>query len=126
MLAMDFDHVLPKLAHELHGNGLVIDVGFGPAIGRLDTAKDQVAIVIKCIFAKQRARGVIHADFESRGNLALVLTMANKATVTASTKGKRQAIEKNGFAGARLTSQHGKAGLEPKVEPFDQNDIADR
>ncbi len=48
------------------------------------------------------------------------------AAVAAPAKGERQTVEQDGFSGAGLTGQHGQAGLERQIKPFNQDDIADR
>ncbi|MOA69847.1 hypothetical protein D3C78_1982830 [compost metagenome] len=65
-------------------------------------------------------------QLEGGSHLPLILTMTYKATVPSPTKSKRQTVKKNGFTGARFTSQHRQARLERKIEPFNQDDIPDR
>jgi hypothetical protein len=53
VLAVDFDQHLPGLAHQLHADRLVVDIGLGAAIGRSDAAEDQVAVVVDAVFAQE-------------------------------------------------------------------------
>ncbi|MNS68577.1 hypothetical protein D3C72_1018610 [compost metagenome] len=126
MLAVDFDQELTELAHHLHADGLIIDIGLGAPVRGLHPAENQVAIVIETVFAQEKPGRVIVRDFESGSNLPLFFTVAHKAAVATAAKRQRETIEKNGFARTRLARQHGKACLETEVKPFDQNDIANR
>ena len=69
---------------------------------------------------------MIARNIENGGNLPLVLAMAHKAPIAAPAERKRKGIQQDGFARARLARQHRQAGIEGKVQPFDQDDIADR
>ncbi len=124
MLAVNLDQHLTKLAHHLHADGLIVDIGLGAPVGRLHAAENQVAIVIETVFAQEKPCRMIVRHLESRGDLPLFLPVAHKAAIAAAAKRQRETIEKNGFARTRLARQHGKARLETEVEPFDENDIA--
>ena len=69
---------------------------------------------------------VVHADVENGRHLPLVLAMAHEIAVAATAECQRKAVEQDGFAGAGLAGQHRKPGLEGKIQPLDQYDIADR
>ena len=85
VLAMDFDQQLPHLAHQLHADGLVVDIGTGAAVGGLNAAEDQVAIVVDAIALQQRSGRMAVTDVEDGGHLSLVLAVAHKRTVAAPT-----------------------------------------
>ncbi len=126
VLAVDLDQQLACLAHQLHGNRLIVDIGLGAAIGRLHPAKNQVAIVVDTVFADEKPGRMAHTDVKDRRHLPLVPTVANKRTVAPAAERQRQAIEENGFSSAGLPREHGQAGIEGQIKPFDQDDIADR
>ncbi len=126
VLAVDLDQHLAGLAHQLNAERLVVDKGLGAAVGGLLATEDQVAFVIDAVFAQKLAGTAVQADIEDGGHLALVLAMAHKTAVAAPAKGQRQTVEQDGFARTRLTGQHREAGLEGKIQPLDQDDIADR
>src|ERR1700719_1432007 len=65
-------------------------------------------------------------DVESRGHLALLDAVPHEARVAARAERKRERIEQDGFAGAGFSGEHREAGREINVEPFDQDDVADR
>ena len=67
-----------------------------------------------------------HRHVEDGRHLAALGAVAHQRTVAAPAERQRKTVEKNGFAGAGLTRKHGETRLERKVEPFDQDDIADR
>jgi len=67
------------------------------------------------------ARHVKHGS-----HLPLVRAVANQRSVAACAKRKRQRIEQDGFARTGLARKYGQAGLELDVEPFNQDNIADR
>ena len=52
--------------------------------------------------------------------------MAHEARVAAAAERERERIEQDRFAGAGLAGQHREAGREIDVEPFDQDDVANR
>ena len=126
MLAMNFDEKLARLAHQLNAERLVVDEGLGAAIGRLHAAEDQVAIVIDAIFAQKLAGSVLHADIEDCRHLAVILAMTHEIAIAAPAKGQRETVKQDGFARARLAGQYRKPGFEGKIQPLDQDDIADR
>ena len=117
---------LAGLAHELHRHRLVVDIGLGAAVCRLLAAEDEVAVVVDTVVAQQRTRRMRHRHVEDRCHLAALSAVAHQRSIAAPAECQRKTVEKNGFAGARLTREHGKTRLERKVEPFDQDDIADR
>ncbi|QTK78021.1 hypothetical protein AT6N2_C0053 [Agrobacterium tumefaciens] len=126
VLAMDFDQQLTELPHHLHAYGLVVDISLGAPVGRLNATENKIAVVIETIFAQQKPGRMIVRNFESGRHLPLVFAVAHEAAVPAPAKGKRKTVKQNGFARTRLARQHGKARLETEVEPFDENDIANR
>jgi hypothetical protein len=126
VLAVDFDEKLASLAHQLHGDRLVVDIGLGAAIRRLHPAENQVAIVVDTVLANEKPGRMAHTDIEDRRHLPFVAAMADKRTVATAAKGQRQAIEKDGFSSPGFAGQHGKTGIERQIKPFDQDDIADR
>ena len=126
MLAVNFDEKPTGLAHQRNGCRLVVDEDAGAAVAVLDTAKHDIAVIVEPVVADHLAHGMIGAHIEGGRDLPLVGAMADKRTVAPPAKGERERIEQDGFARAGFAGEHGKAGIELKVEPFNQNDIADR
>src|SRR5579871_6269479 len=52
--------------------------------------------------------------------------MADKAGIAATAERQREGIEQNRFAGAGLAGQDREPPIELDIEPFDQDDVADR
>jgi hypothetical protein len=126
VLAMDLDQRAAYVAHQRNAGRLVVDEDAGAPVRGLDAAQDDVAVVVQRVFRQKQARGMIARHVEHSRNLALRSTMPHKRGVAARAERQRKGIEENGFAGAGLAGQHGKAGREIDVQPFDQDDIADR
>jgi hypothetical protein len=85
VLPMNFDEKLTDLTHKLNAERLVIDEGLGAAVCGLDTAKDQVAVVVDTIVAQQLAGRVLRTDIEDRGHLATILSMTHETAIAAPT-----------------------------------------
>ena len=69
---------------------------------------------------------MLFRKIESGGDLTLCHAMAHQTRIAASTQRQRECIEQNRFAGAGLARQHRKACRKFNIEPFDQDDVADR
>src|ERR1041385_2163595 len=69
---------------------------------------------------------MVRLDLERRRHLTLLGPMAHEARVAAAAERKRERVEQDRFARAGLAGQHRQAGGGIDVEPFDQNDVADR
>ncbi len=52
VLAMDLDQHLAGLAHQLHADRLVVDIGLGAPVRRLLAAEDQIALVVDAVFTQ--------------------------------------------------------------------------
>ncbi len=65
-------------------------------------------------------------DIEHRGDLALFDAVTDKAGVAAAAERQRERIEEDGFAGSGFAGQHREATGKLDIEPFDQDDVADR
>ena len=126
VLAMDLDQELACLAHQLNGNRLVVDIGLGAAIGGLNPAENQIAIVVDAVFAHQQPGRMGHSDIENRRHLPLVATVTHQRTVAPATQRQRQTVEQDGFSGTRFPREHRQASIKGQIKPFDQDDIADR
>jgi hypothetical protein len=126
VLAVDFHEKLAGLPHELHGNRLVVDIGLGAPVGGLLAAEDEVAVVVYAVVAEQRPDRMIARHVEHGRHLPALDAVAHQRTVAAPAERQRKTVEEDGLTGARLARQHGKTRLEREVEPFDQDDIADR
>ena len=76
--------------------------------------------------ARMARAGWLTRHVEGRGDLALRGAVAHQRRVAARAERQRQGIEQDRFAGAGLAGQHRKPGGKVDVQPFDQDDIADR
>ncbi len=121
-----FDQQLTELPHHLHAYGLVVDISLGAPVGRLNATENKFAVVIEAVLAQQEAGSDDRSELRKWPSPAPCLRRGARAAITAPAKGKRKTVKQNGFARTRLARQHGKARLETEVEPFDENDIANR
>ena len=69
---------------------------------------------------------MLRLDVERRRHLPLLGAVAHQARVAAAAERERERIEQDRLAGAGLAGQHRQAGRIVDVEPFDQDDVADR
>src|SRR5690606_18179955 len=109
----------------LHGNRLVIDEGACAPVGMLDAAQDQGAIVSNIETASRLPGGMLRRHLEDGRHLPLRLTVAHKTAVAAPTQGEREGVEQDGLAGAGFTGEDAEPPIEGKIEPIDQDDVAD-
>ena len=126
MLAMDFDQRAAECFEHLHAHRLVVDEGARAPVGKLHTAQDQAVLGSDAVFGEQRERRMARFDIEGRGHLSLLGALAHQAGVAAAAERKREGIEQDRLAGAGLAGEHRKTSRVIDVEPFDQNDVADR
>ncbi len=126
MLAMDFDQSRADRFQGLHADRLIIDEGAGAAVGELHAAQNHLAGVVEAIGGEDRGRRMPLRHIEHRGDLALLRAMADQIGIATAAERERERIEQNGFARAGLTGQHRKTTGELDIEPFDQDDVADR
>ncbi len=126
VLAVDFDQRAADVAHQRHAGRLVVDEDAGAAVGALDPAQDDVAVVVERVVGEKRARRMVARHVEHRRDLTLLSPVAHQRCVAARAKRQRQSVKQDGFAGAGFAGQHRKAGRKIDVQPLDQDDIADR
>jgi hypothetical protein len=126
MLTVDLDKHAPNLPHQRDTRRLIIDENAGAAIRVLHAAQDDIAFILNGIFAQKIARRMPHGQIEYGGHLPLIRAMADKACIATCAECKRKRIEKNRFARTRLTGKHGQARRKIDIQPFDQDNIADR
>ena len=122
---MYLDQRTAKIAHQRHARGLVVDEDARTAISRLDTAQDDVAIVVYGVFGKERARGMPGGDVEHGSHLPLRRAMPHKSDVATRAEGKREGVKQDRLAGAGFARQHRKPLCEVDVQLLDQDDVAD-
>ena len=130
VLAMDLDQRLADAAHQGDAGGTVVDEAAGPAVGGLDAAQDQIAfaeiLLVEAVVEEDRPHAGAGRQVEGGRHLALLGAMAHQAAIAAPAEGERQRIEQDRLARAGLARQHGETLVEGNVEPFDENDVADR
>ncbi|AIJ96293.1 DNA repair RecN domain protein [Brucella melitensis bv. 2 str. 63/9] len=126
MLAMNFYEPLAQIAQERNACRLIIDEDTRAPVPHLEAAQDDVTIIVKPVFAQKKPGWMIARHIENRRYLSLIGTMAHKRGITTRTKRQRQRIEQNGLTRTGFTRKHGQAAPELDVEPFNQNNIADR
>ena len=76
--------------------------------------------------ARSARAGWLRGTSKTAVTWPLLRAVAHQRGVAARAERQRQRVEQDGFAGAGLAGQHGKAGREVDVQPLDQDDIADR
>src|SRR4051794_3529235 len=126
MLAMDLDERAAQRLQYLHAHRLVVDESARATVRQLHATQDQAVLGADAVFGKQRERRMLRLDVECRGHLPLLGALAHQARVAAAAERKRESIEQDRFAGAGLAGEHREARRIINVEPFDQNDVADR
>jgi len=126
VLAVDFDQRTADVAHQRDGGLLIVDKDARAPVARLQAAQDDVAVVLDGVLGQDFARRMVARHVEHRRHLPLGGTVAHQRGIAARAERQRQRIEKDGFAGARFAGQNGKPRREIDVEPFDQDDIANR
>src|SRR4051794_28239733 len=126
MLAMDLDERAAQRFEDLHAHRLVVHEGARASVRELHAAQDQAVLGADAVLGKRRERRMLRLDVKRRGHLPLLGALAHEARVAAAAERKRESIEQDRFAGAGLAGEHREAGRIIDVEPFDQNDVADR
>ena len=76
--------------------------------------------------ARSARAGWLRGTSKAAVTWPLRCAVADQRRVAARAERERQRIEQDGFAGAGLAGQHRKAGAKVDLQPFDQDDIADR
>ena len=126
MLAMNFHQCGADRFQGLHADRLVVDEGAGAAVGKLHPSQDHLAGIVEAIVAEDGGGRMPLRDIEHRGDLALFGAVTDQAGIAAAAERQRERIEQDGFARAGLAGQNGKAPGKFDIEPFDQDDVADR
>ena len=76
--------------------------------------------------ARSASAGCSGLEVERRRHLPLLRALAHKARIATAAERERERIEQDRLAGPGLTGQHGEARRIVDVEPFDQDDVANR
>ncbi len=126
VLAVDFDQRRADAAQDLDAHRLIVDEGAGAPVGDLDAAEDEIALGVDIGIGGDAAGGVIERTVEDRRHLSLRFAVPDEAAVAARAEGEREGIEQDGLAGAGFTREDAEALREMKLEPVDQDDVADR
>ena len=126
MLAMDLDQRAADVAHQRHARRLVVDEDARAPVRSLHALQDDVAIVVDGVVGKDGARRMVDRHVEGGGDLSLLRAVAHQRRVAARAERQRQGVKQDRFAGTGLAGQHRKPGGKVDIQPFDQDDIADR
>src|SRR5262249_49797452 len=102
---------------------LIIDEGARAAVGELNAPQDELVFGRHVVFRHDGARRVPGREFEGRRHLPLLGALAYQDSIAARPERKREGIEQDGFAGARLSGEHGQAGRKVDIEPVDQDNV---
>ena len=125
-LAFDFDRHLAKLAQQADARGLVVDESAAAAVGADHAAQhDDIVLGGDAGFIEEPPRRMIGGEVEFRRDHRLRRAGADKARLGAHAERQAEGIEKDRFAGTGLAGQHTEAWAKGKIEPVDQNHVAD-
>ena len=127
VLAVDLDERRADRSQHLHADRLVVDEGARAPVRELDAAQDQVAVDVD--IGPWRDRGGPGWP-AGRSNTAVTWPACSpcrtRRAVAAPAEREREGIEQDGLAGARLAREHAEPGRKSKLQPVDQDDVADR
>ena len=127
VLAVDFDQSRAERAQHLHAHRLIVDEGAGAAIGELHPPHDQFVIrAAEIVLGEHAPCRMLRGKVEYRDHLALFGALAHQRHIAARAERQGKSIEQYRLAGAGLAGERGKTGPEIDVQPFDQDDVADR
>ena len=126
MLAVNFHQCRTNGSQSLHADRLVVDKGAGAAVGELHAAQDHLAVILKPVVGKDGGGRMALRHVEYRGDLALLHAMTDETCIATAAERERKGIEQDGFARTSFARQHRKAAGKFDIEPFDQDDVADR
>ena len=124
MLSVDFDQRARDRPQGLRAHRLIIDESAGPSVRHLHAAQHKIAVRVDRLVGRYPSRDVIAGSIKDRRDLTLRLSDPNKRAVAARAKRQSKGIEENGFSGARFAGQHRQSTVERKVEPVDEDDVA--
>src|SRR5690606_37218125 len=88
-------------------------------------AKNERLAALDLDLAEQIKHGMIRWKAEFRGDDALLRAGADKPRIGARAERERKAVKEDGFPRPCLSGQDAQPIIEGKIEPVDQNDIAD-
>src|SRR5208337_4516231 len=126
VLPMDLDEQPAELTQQAGGHWPIVEEGFGPAIGELDTSQHQRLALVEAMLAKQASGWMARRQVERCGNACRLSALAHKAAIAARSQRKAEAIEYNRLARPGLARENRQPLGEAQVELVDQNNIADR
>ena len=128
MLSVNFDGEAANLAEKPCGDRRRTDEGAASAICLQRAADDQgfAGLGLYLLIGEHRVDRMVGRQLQLDRNGRCILSAAYQPGVGARTHGQTERIEQDRLARARLARQHAKAGLELKLEAFDQHDVADR
>src|SRR5207247_545927 len=92
----------------------------------LHPTQDHFAGILKAIVAKDGGRRMTFRNIEHRGDLPLLGAMTDQRGVATPTERKCEGIKEDRFARACFSGQDCKPTGKLDIEPFDQDDVADR
>src|SRR5690606_23073681 len=126
VLAMNFYKGAAQLAQQRDAGRLVVHEYAAAAIGRLNAPKNHVAVVIKSVLTEKPTGRVIDGNVEYSCHCPLSGAVTNQRGIASRTKREGKRIEKNRLARTGLAGKDRQTRQEIDLEPFDQDDIADR
>ena len=126
VLAMDLDQRRAHLLHQPDARRPVVDEDARSPVGALDTAQDQVAVVVEAVVGEEAPGRMGGRQVEDGRHLALFRAVPHQPAVAAPAERERQGVEQDRLAGAGLAGEHGQTVVQREVEPVDEDDIADR
>jgi hypothetical protein len=86
MLAVNFDQSRAERAQNVHADRLIVDEGAGAAIGQLQAAQYEIAVIGEIVAGQNGASRMIARQIEHRRHLALRCAGAHKARIAATAK----------------------------------------
>jgi hypothetical protein len=125
LLAMQFHQRIGQGTQHLARGAAVIDEGGLAAIGHIDPAQDQLVFRLDPRLVQHGPRRMTGRKIEDGGHFALRRACADQLGTAPPAQHEAQRIEQNRLARPGLASQHVQARLEPKVQPVDDQHVAD-
>ncbi len=104
----------------------VVHPGARAAIPPDRTAQHDILVRGQAQLFQQRVHGMGARRGEAGGYARLIRAGADQRGIRARAQGQAQAVEQNGFAGARLPGQHGQSRAKAEIQPLDQDHVTYR
>ncbi len=125
VLAVQLHQRLRQPPQHLTAHPPVVDPGSLAAIRGVDAAQDQTVIVRQPRFAQNRMGGMAGGEIEDSRHLALRRPRPHQRRAATPAQHKTQGVQQDRLAGAGLAGQHVETRPEVKLQPVDDEQIAD-